>query len=197
MMESTFMNIGYARVSTEDQNCENQITKLRDAGCDRIFQENASGGKWNRTEWHKALTQLRKGDVLVVWKLDRLSRSLSDLIWCMNKVKETGAGFKSLTEQIDTTSACGELVFHMLGAFAQFERALIQERTKLGLARARAQGHKGGNTFILSDKRQKELARRILSGEIRQAEAAEEERLSQATISRMVAREKAKLLSKG
>jgi DNA invertase Pin-like site-specific DNA recombinase len=190
------VHIGYARVSTDDQHCENQIAELRKAGCERIFQENASGGKWDRPEWHKALAQLRKGDVLIVWKLDRLSRSLSDLIWCMNKVRETGADFRSLTENIDTTSACGTFIFHMLGAFAQFERELIKERTKLGLARARALGHKGGNTFLLSVKRQKEIARQVLAGEITQAEAAREERVSQATISRIVVREKAKLLPK-
>jgi DNA invertase Pin-like site-specific DNA recombinase len=191
------MNIGYARVSTDDQHCEQQVAKLREAGCERIYQEKASGGKWDRTEWHRALDKLNPGDVLVVWKLDRLSRSLADLIWCMNKVKDAKAGFRSLTEAIDTTSACGELIFHMLGAFAQFEKSLIQERTKLGLARARANGKKGGNTFTLSARRQAEIARQIIAGEITQVEAAQDSNVSQATISRIVTREKAKLLPKG
>jgi DNA invertase Pin-like site-specific DNA recombinase len=189
------MKIGYARVSTDDQYTQNQIEELQKAGCDRIFEETASGGKWDRPQLHKALEQLREGDVFVVWKLDRLSRSLTDLIWCLDHIKKTGAGFRSLTEAIDTTTAGGELIMHVLGAFAQFERSIIRERTRLGLARARAAGRKGGGTFILAAKRQTELTKRIIAGEINQTEAANEERVSKATISRMVAREKTKLFN--
>jgi DNA invertase Pin-like site-specific DNA recombinase len=122
------MNIGYARVSTDEQHTENQIEQLLKAGCERrnIYQETASGGRIDRPELHDCLKHLREGDVLIVWKLDRLSRSLSDLLRILEKVDQAGATFKSLTEQLDTTGACGRLMMNMLGAFNQFEREIIK-----------------------------------------------------------------------
>ena len=186
------MNVGYARVSTDDQHTENQIAQLKKAGCERIYKETASGGRWDRPELQACLQHLRKGDVLVVWKLDRLSRSLSDLLRILKKVDDEGAGFQSLTEHVDTTTSAGRLMMNMLGSFSQFERDMIRERTKLGLARARAAGRKGGGKHILSDKRQAEVIRQITSGEKTQADAARDERVSKATISRMMAKVDAK-----
>jgi DNA invertase Pin-like site-specific DNA recombinase len=186
------VNVGYARVSTDDQHTENQIAQLKKAGCERIYKETASGGRWDRPELQACLQHLRKGDVLVVWKLDRLSRSLSDLLRILKKVDDEGAGFQSLTENVDTTTSAGRLMMNMLGSFSQFERDMIRERTKLGLARARAAGRKGGGKHILSDKRQAEVIRQITSGEKTQADAARDERVSKATISRMMSKVDAK-----
>src|SRR5258708_33872226 len=141
------MKIGYARVSTDDQHCENQIEELIKAGCYRrhIYQDKASGGTWERPQLHKALDHLREGDVFIVWKLDRLSRSLSDLLLLLDRIKKAGAGFKSLTEAIDTTTAGGELIMPVLGAFGQLGGSIIKEGPMLGLSRARASGKIGGS----------------------------------------------------
>jgi Site-specific recombinases, DNA invertase Pin homologs len=138
------MFIGYARVSTQDQDTDAQIAALKSSGCELIFQEKASGGRWDRPELHRLLEQLRKGDVLVVWKLDRLSRSLKDVLLLMEKVEQAGAGFRSLTEVIDTTSPGGRMMMQMVGTFAEFERAMLRERTQNGLDAARKQGRVGG-----------------------------------------------------
>ena len=134
------MLIGYARVSTNEQDTATQVAALKSAGCERIFREKASGGRWDRPELHRLLDQLRKGDVLVVWKLDRLSRSLRDVLTIMEQIAEAKAGFRSLSEAIDTTSPAGRMMMQMLGAFAEFERAMLRERTKAGLESARRQG---------------------------------------------------------
>lgn len=131
------------------------ISALKAAGCKRIFEENASGGRWDRPELHKALGQLREGDVLIVWKLDRLSRSLKDLLVVLEKVTEAGAGFRSLTEHIDTTSAAGKMMVQLLGAFAEFERNMVRERTRLGLQAARERGRVGGSQPKLTQHQQK------------------------------------------
>jgi len=188
------MLIGYARVSTDDQHPENQIDELVKAGCDRkrIYQDTASGGQWDRPQLHKALDHLRDGDVFVVWKLDRLSRSLSDLLLLLERIKKAGAGFRSLTEAIDTTTAGGELIMHVLGAFAQFERSMIRERTKLGLVRARAKGHFGGGQFKLTPAQEAHALEQIRSGKKTQTEVAKDQRVSKATISRLVARDRRK-----
>src|SRR3954454_18751767 len=112
------MLIGYARVSTTDQETATQVAALKAAGCERIYREKASGGRWDRPELHRLLDQLRKGDVLVVWKLDRLSRSLRDVLTIMERLGESGAGFRSLTEAIDTTTPAGRMMMQMVGAFA-------------------------------------------------------------------------------
>ena len=114
------MQIGYARVSTSEQETAAQVAALKAAGCERIYREKASGGRWDRPELHRLLDQLRKGDVLVVWKLDRLSRSLRDVLVIMERLGEVKAGFRSLTEAIDTTTPAGRMMMQMVGAFAEF-----------------------------------------------------------------------------
>ena len=148
------MLIGYARVSTQDQTPALQIDALKAAGCERIFMEKASGAQRDRPELMAALDYIRGDveDVLVVWKLDRLARSLSQLIETADLLQKRGVGLKSLTEAIDTTSAGGRLVFHMFGAMAEFERSIIRERTKAGLDAARARGRTGGRPPALSAK---------------------------------------------
>lgn len=138
------MLIGYARVSTQDQNLDLQNDALKKAGCEKIFEDKVSGAKIERKGLDEALEYVRSGDVLVVWKLDRLGRGLRDLIDKMQDLEKRGVGFKSLTENIDTTTAGGKLIFHIFGSLAEFERSLIKERTMAGLASARARGIKGG-----------------------------------------------------
>src|SRR5438309_11997390 len=132
------MLIGYARVSTNDQETATQVAALKAAGCERIYREKASGGRWDRPELHRLLDQLRKSDVLVVWKLDRLSRSLRDVLTIMERLGEASAGFRSLTEAIDTTNEAGRMMMQMVGAFADIERAMLRERTKAWTDTARA-----------------------------------------------------------
>jgi DNA invertase Pin-like site-specific DNA recombinase len=149
------MLIGYARVSTLDQVHNLQLDALTKAGCEKIFTDKVSGTVAERPGLGKAKEQLRKGDTLVVWRLDRLGRSLRDLIDWAAYLESKGVGLKSLQESIDTTTPGGKLVFHMFGALAEFERNLIQERTKAGLASARARGRLGGRPKTLNkDKRQ-------------------------------------------
>lgn len=136
--------VGYARVSTLDQNPQLQLDALRVAGCRKLFVEKASGAKEDRPQLRAALDYMRAGDTLVVWKLDRLARSVKQLIEVVDTLKEQEIGFRSLTEAIDTTTAAGELFFHIFGALAQFERSIIRERTNAGLKAALARGRKGG-----------------------------------------------------
>lgn len=145
------MLVGYARVSTQDQNPELQIDALQKVGCEKIFEEKASGASRNRPELAAALTYLRSGDTLVVWKLDRLARSLKQLIETIETLEGQGIGFRSLTENIDTTTAGGRLVFHIFGSLAEFERSLIRERTTAGLRAARERGRLGGRPASLSE----------------------------------------------
>src|SRR5713101_4884097 len=134
------MLIGYARVSSNDQETVAQVAALKAAKCERIYREKASGGRWDRPELHRLLDQLRKGDVLVVWKLDRLSRSLRDVLIIMERLGEVQSGFRSLTEAIDTTTTAARMLMQMVGAFAEFERAMLRERTKVGPDAARQAG---------------------------------------------------------
>lgn len=144
------MLIGYARVSTQDQNSELQLDALTAAGCEQIFQEKLSGKNRERPELETCLKVLRPGDRLIVWRLDRLGRSLTDLVQIVHDLQLRNIGFQSLTESIDTVSAGGKLIFHMFAALAEFERNLIKERTIAGLAAARARGRKGGRKAKLS-----------------------------------------------
>jgi DNA invertase Pin-like site-specific DNA recombinase len=144
------MLIGYARVSTHEQTLNLQRDALEKAGCTKIFTDTASGAKTERKGLDEALTYVRKGDTLVVWRLDRLGRSLPHLITTMTSLEERGIGFKSLMENIDTTTSGGKLIFHIFGALAEFERNLIRERTLAGLAAARARGRKGGRPKALT-----------------------------------------------
>jgi DNA invertase Pin-like site-specific DNA recombinase len=146
------MLIGYARVSTHDQTLGLQQDALHKAGCSKIFTDTASGAKTERIGLDAALAYVRKGDTLVVWRLDRLGRSLPHLISTMTSLEERGIGFKSLTENIDTTTSGGKLIFHIFGALAEFERNLIRERTQAGLVAARARGKKGGRPHALTTK---------------------------------------------
>ncbi len=138
------MLIGYARVSTDDQNLNLQKDALTRAGCERILEDRQSGAKADRAGLRDALDYARDGDTLTVWRLDRLSRSLKDLIDLVSQLEARSIGLKSLHESIDTTSSSGKLIFHVFGALAEFERNLIRERTQAGLAAARARGRRGG-----------------------------------------------------
>ena len=155
------MIIGYARVSTVDQNLELQHDALQQAGCERVFEDHISGSATERPGWAQAHATLREDDTLVVWRLDRLGRSLKHLIETITELDERGIGFRSLQESIDTTTSGGRLVFHLFGALAQFERELIQERTKAGLVAARARGRNGGRPRKLTA-RQVETVRQLL-----------------------------------
>lgn len=145
------MLVGYARVSTRDQNPAAQIGALRDAGCDRVFTEQASGAQRDRPELKAALDYIRAGDSLVVWKLDRLARSVRQLVETAENLAHRQIGLKVLTQAIDTTSPGGRLVFHVFAAVAEFERELMLERTHAGLATARAANRRGGRPKALSD----------------------------------------------
>jgi DNA invertase Pin-like site-specific DNA recombinase len=144
------MLIGYARVSTYEQTLALQQDALQKAECTKIFTDTASGAKTERIGLEEALNYVRKGDTLVVWRLDRLGRSLPHLITTMTDLEARGIGFKSLTENIDTTTSGGKLIFHIFGALAEFERNLIRERTNAGLTAARARGRIGGRPKALT-----------------------------------------------
>ena len=146
------MLVGYARVSTQDQKPELQLDALTAAGCEKVFEEKASGALRDRPQLQAALDYMRDGDTLVVWKLDRLARSIKQLIETVEMLEERGVGFRSITEAIDTTTSGGRLVFHIFAALAEFERSIIRERTVAGLASARARGRFGGRPPSLSDK---------------------------------------------
>lgn len=153
------MIIGYARVSTEDQHLDAQTSALEEIGADRIFTEKISGTKKSRPELNRMIEHLRDGDVVVVTKYDRLSRSLQDLLSIVDAIRGKGAGFRSLAEDIDTTTPSGRLVFHVFASIAQFERERISERTKEGLVAARKRGRVGGRPPALSQERRVEVAR--------------------------------------
>lgn len=157
------MKIGYARVSTSSQDTALQIDALKKAGCETIYEEKASGSKKDRPELEQCLKSLRNGDVLIVWKLDRLGRSLQHLLEIVNELETKGVGFTSLTEAINTTTSTGKLVFNIFGSLAQFERSLIQDRVKAGLQAARKKGRIGGRPSAL-DEKQKEMAITMFNG---------------------------------
>jgi DNA invertase Pin-like site-specific DNA recombinase len=182
------MLIGYARVSTGEQDTAAQSGALKAAGCELIFQEKASGGRWDRPELHKLLTQLRKGDVLVVWKLDRLSRSLRDVLTIMERVQDQKAGFRSLTEAVDTTTPAGRMMMQMVGAFAEFERAMLKERTHAGLDAARKEGRIGGRPPKLKPQQRIEIVKLVKRGKKTAAAAARLFGVHPATVSRLLRR---------
>jgi DNA invertase Pin-like site-specific DNA recombinase len=144
------MLIGYARVSTQDQTLDLQTDALTRAGCEKLFTDTASGAKAERPGLQAAMNHLRAGDTLAVWRLDRLGRTLKQLIATVTELNERGIGFKSLQENIDTTTSGGKLIFHIFGALAEFEREVIRERTNAGLQAARARGRFGGRQSIQS-----------------------------------------------
>jgi len=178
------MRIGYARVSTDEQDTAPQLDALNEAGCERIYRENASGKSRARPELERMIDALREGDVIVVQRLDRLGRSLKDLIELLDDFKQRNIQFISLSENIDTTTATGELAFHMIGAIAQFERRLISERTKAGLRAARARGRKGGRKAKLSDADIKKAKAMLLDPNMTKAEVARHFDVSRPTLNK-------------
>ena len=158
------MLIGYARISTRSQNLDAQRDALVDAGCDRIFEEIASGARTDRPVLAEAIDYARTGDTIVCMKLDRVARSLSHLTGLMTMLEERQIGFRSLTEALDTTSPGGRLVFHIFGAIAQFERDLIISRTKSGLAAARKRGRVGGRPLSMTPEKLNAARRLLKSG---------------------------------
>jgi len=186
------LQIGYARVSTDDQKLDLQIDALKRAGVDldRIYTEQVSGVKTKRPQLTECIKSLRVGDTLVVWRLDRLGRNLPELIKIMTDLEERGIGFRSLTESIDTTSAFGKMVFHMLGAVAQFERDIVSERTKAGLKAARARGHRGGRKSKVDEKMLR--AAKIMLGDdtVTMQDVADTLKVSRAAIYRALERDR-------
>ena len=183
------MLLGYARVSKSDdsQDTAAQVSALKSAGCKRVFEDKASGGRWDRPELHRLLDQLRAGDTLVVWKLDRLSRSLKDLLHILERVEAVGARFRSLTEAVDTAGPAGRMLMQMLGSFAEFERAMVRERTRAGLKAAAARGRKGGRQPKLTPEQRAEILDGLGSGRKSAADLARLFRVHRATISRLAA----------
>ena len=158
------MIFGYARVSTTEQNLDGQLDALRSAGAERVFQEKVTGTIRARAELDALLSQVRDGDVVVVTKLDRLARSLTDLISIVTSLKERGVGFRSLGESIDTTTPTGRLIFHVFGSLAEFERERIVERTREGLVSARQRGRIGGRPSALTKEQCEEVNRMRMGG---------------------------------
>ena len=147
------MLVGYARVSTLEQNLDNQLDKLKELGCDKIFTDKVSGAREERVGLKEMLDYVRKGDSIVVYKLDRLARSVKQLISLINSLNEKGVHFKSLSEQIDTSTSGGKLIFHIFASVAEFERDIIRERTYSGLKAARARGRQGGRPKLLNEEK--------------------------------------------
>jgi DNA invertase Pin-like site-specific DNA recombinase len=186
------MLIGYARVSKIDQqDTRAQVKALKEAGCKRIYEESASGGRWDRPQLRRALDQVREGDILVVWKLDRLSRSLKDMLHILEKLTEVGAGFRSLTENVDSTVPAGKMLLSMLGAFAEFERSMIRERTRMGLQAARERGVVGGRKPKIKPNQRAEILRMVNSGKTSAAEAARLFGLHRSSVSRLISQARA------
>lgn len=173
---------GYARVSTDDQRLDLQRDALSKAGCVDIYEEKVSGKSADRPVLEYCLRTLGQGDTLIVWRLDRLGRSLSDLVRIVGELEQLGIGFESLTERIDTGSATGKLTFHLFSALAEFERNLIRERTHAGLAAARARGRKGGRKPSLDEKQAKEIKTLLRDPDIQVTDVAKRYGVSRATI---------------
>ena len=182
------MKLGYARVSTDDQSKASQVDALIAAGCERIFQECCSGQSKDRPQLSLLLNAARAGDVVIVQRLDRLGRSLKDLMSLLDSFKSAEIQFISLTENIDTTTAIGELAFHMIGSIAQFERKLISERTKIGLEAARARGRKGGRKNKLSKQDVKKARAMLLDARITKTEVAKHFKVSRPKLNKALAR---------
>ena len=182
------MKLGYARVSTNEQDTSAQVSALKSAGCGKIFLEKASGGRWDRPELHRLLDQLRKGDIVVCCRLDRISRSVRDILRIMERFKEAEAGFKSLSEAIDTTTVSGTMMMQLIAVFAQFERSVLAERKKAGLDGARKQGRIGGRRPKLRPNQQEEIVAMVSAGTKTAADAARLFNVHPATVSRLLAR---------
>jgi DNA invertase Pin-like site-specific DNA recombinase len=175
-------NIGYARVSSGEQTTDLQLDALNNEKCSRIFEEKASGAQRDRPQLIEALAYLREGDTLVVWKLDRLARSLTQLIETIEHLHDKGCGLRSITESIDTATSSGRLFFHIFGALAEFERSIIRERTIAGLAAARARGRRGGRPKALADDRLAAAVTLIKGGQLTIREVGQQLGISASTI---------------
>lgn len=180
--------IGYARVSTDDQNLDLQRDALHLSGVQLIYEEMASGKAAGRPELDHCLKALRAGDTLVVWRLDRLGRSLPDLVRIVTELEENGIGFESIAEKIETASAAGKLVFHVFAALAEFERDLIREHTQAGLAAARARGRAGGRKPKLNARQIREIKRLMSDPTIPISQIAERFKVSRTTIYKVAPR---------
>ena len=178
------MKIGYARVSTDDQTLDLQLDALRQGGAEAVYHEQASGKAANRPELEACLKALRPGDILSVWRLDRLGRNLAHLLAVVTDLEARGIGFESITEQIVTTSPSGKLVFHLFAALAEFERNLIRERTNAGLKAARKRGRVGGRPKKLSASEKEVVKRLVGDGETPVVDIAKQFNVSRATIYR-------------
>ncbi|WP_340051741.1 recombinase family protein [Pseudomonas proteolytica] len=178
--------LGYARVSTDDQNLDLQRDALALAGCSVVYEESISGKSADRPELGHCLKALRSGDTLVVWRLDRLGRSLPDLVGIVSRLEQEGVGFESINERIETTSAAGKLIFHVFASLAEFERNLIQERTRAGLAAARARGRKGGRKPSLDDRQVREIKALLRDPEIQAGDVARRYGISRTTLYRYI-----------
>jgi len=190
------MRIGYARVSTEDQNTSLQTDALKNAGCEQLFEEKVSGKSKDRPELDICLKVLREGDILVVWRLDRLGRSLEHLVQIIRDLESRKIGFLSLTESIDTTNAGGKLIFHIFAALAEFERNLISERTKAGLKAARARGRKGGRKAKLSSSDMRKAVAMLRDPLVTKTEVAKHFGVSRVTLNSALIRENLTLYPK-
>jgi DNA invertase Pin-like site-specific DNA recombinase len=181
------MKVGYARVSTADQNTDLQIDALRNAGCEKLFTDKASGVKTDRPALREVLEYAREGDVLVVYKLDRLGRSVGHLIETINTLQARGVGFQSITEGIDTTTATGKLIFNIFASIAEFERDLIRERTHAGLRAAKARGRVGGRPPCMTPDKLKQ-ARAMTEGNVPIVDICKTLKISRATYYREMSR---------
>jgi DNA invertase Pin-like site-specific DNA recombinase len=178
------MKLGYARVSTSEQDTQAQQAALVAAGCECVFVEVGSGGRFDRPELQRLLDHVRAGDTIVVWKLDRLSRSLKDLLALLERIERAGASFQSLTESVDTSAPAGRMLMQMLGTFAEFERSMLRERTLAGLKSAHAAGRRGGRPRALNDTQEREIVAMLTAGRTA-ADAARLVGVSRSTVSRL------------
>jgi DNA invertase Pin-like site-specific DNA recombinase len=184
-MTGMFMLVGYARVSTQDQNLELQLSALKNIGCEKLYRDQMSGTKNNRPGLQLALEVLRKGDTLVVWKLDRLGRTVKGLIDLVNKLHEDDIHFKSITDNVDTSSTSGRFFFHVMASLAQMERELVAERTKAGLAAAKLQGRIGGRKRKMT-RSKIESAKKLLASGILPKDVAHDLSISIPTLYRWI-----------
>lgn len=180
------MKIGYARVSTDDQNLDLQRDALAVTGCERIYEEHLSGKNTQRPELEQCLKTLRKGDTLTVWRLDRLGRSLIDLVNIVNELEQLGVAFESIHEKIDTSSSTGKLVFHLFASLAEFERNVIRDRTNAGLTAARSRGRVGGRPQALTEKEKDMVCLLMADTNNKPSDVAKQFNTSVSTVRRVV-----------